>query len=122
MGAANRFPDDTDPRAGVKQGGPDAASKDAKAKDPQLNAQRSRDGLSAGQRGSNHVGQGSDAATNPEKKPAGVNQAEHVRKGNSAQESFDKKGDQEMDMKLGGRSDEELEAIPEKDFRRPQSA
>ncbi|RYZ82672.1 MAG: hypothetical protein EOP06_21300 [Proteobacteria bacterium] len=99
------------PTAGVKNGGPDAETKAAKAKDPQLNAQRGRDALSTGERGSNHVGQGSDGATNPNSHPAGTEQAEasKVRKGNSGQDSSDQEDNQDMEMNLGGGSDEELD-------------
>jgi hypothetical protein len=111
MGAAKQFQDDTDPRSGVHHGGPDADTVGGVEKDPQFNAQRGRDGLSAGQRGSNHVGQGSDGATAPEPHPEGVDAASHVRNGNSGQESFDEKDDQDMDMKLEDSAEEELDAI-----------
>ena len=78
--------------------GPDADTIGGEMHNPKVNAQRDRDTESAGVRGSNHVGQGSERGAVEQSRSAVTGQ--HMRKGNSGQDSFDEEDDQDMDMKL----------------------
>lgn len=81
--------------------GPDADTIGGEMHNPKFNAQRDRDTDSAGARGSNHVGQGSErGSADPSAHATHQPTQQPMRKGNSEQDSFDEEEDQDMDMKL----------------------